>query len=136
MSIFGIIAICLLISVFVWVCAMIPDIMDDIYSVGARIGVGIGALLIFVGSVFVGIGINTENEKVFVKKYLAQKETIEISLEVEELSGFERLELVRQATELNGEVAERKAQFELWHFVVYDNTIYDNVELINLNRGN
>lgn len=134
MSIFGIITICLVISVVVWLFAMMPDIMDGIYSVGARIGIGIGALLIFIGSVFVGIGINTENEKVFVKKYLAQKQTIEMSLEVEELSGLERIELVRQATELNGELAERKAQFELWYFVVYDNTIYDNVELINLNK--
>ena len=37
-------------------------------------------------------------------------------------------------TELNGELAERKARFEIWHFVTYDNTIYDDVEFINL-RG-
>ena len=87
-------------------------------------------VVIWISAIFIGIGINTEEEKVFVKKYLAQKHTIEASLEAEELSGLERIELVKQATELNGELAERKATFELWHFVVYDNTIYDNVELI------
>ena len=58
-----------------------------------------------------------------------------MSLENEELSGLERIELVKQATELNGELAERKARVQLWHFVVYDNTIYDNVELIKLTKG-
>ena len=84
-------------------------------------------------SLHIGIGINTESEKIYVKEYLAKKETIEASLEIE-LSGLERLEIVKQVTELNGEIAERKASFELWHFVVYDNTIYDGVELIKLNK--
>ena len=91
---------------------------------------------------FIGIGIVTENEKVYVQKYLAQKQTIEMSLESEELTGLERVQLVTKATELNGEFAEKKARFNLWHFVVYDNTIYDGVELIDLkgdsarNNGN
>lgn len=136
MSIFGIIAICLLIwGIFFLVAVALPYALDCFEDyLYLKIATTI-TIMLFIGSIFIGIGLNTESEKVFVQKYLAQKETIEMSLEVEELSGLERLELVKQATELNGELAERKATFELWHFVVYDNTIYDNVELISLKKG-
>jgi hypothetical protein len=136
MSIFGIIGICLFICGCATLIGLLPCLCDDYWDwLFPKIFIPV-MIALFIGAIFIGIGINTENEKVFVKKYLAQKETIEASLEVEELSGLERIELVKQATELNGELAEKKARFDLWHFVVYDNTIYDNVEFINLNRGN
>lgn len=134
MNIFEIIGLTFLIAtilglIAVLVCCGIEEFIykDTNWYITTPVIIGV---VIWISAIFIGIGINTEEEKVFVKKYLAQKQTIESSLEVEELSGLERIELVKQATELNGELAERKARFELWHFVVYDNTIYDNVELI------
>lgn len=136
MSIFGIIGICFLIVFAIFLTYGL------IFAVGFEVESNlfwiisiICALLVWVGAVFIGIGINTQEGKVYVQKYLAQKQTIEMSLENEALTGLERIELVKQATELNGELAERKARFQLWHFVVYDNTIYDNVELIKLTKG-
>lgn len=73
-----------------------------------------------------------EGARVYVSGYLAEKYTIEMSLESEELSGLERIELVRQAAEANKELAEKKARFERWHHATYDRSIYDDVELIDL----
>lgn len=95
--------------------------------------IGIGA---WVGFAFIGVQLNTNSHRAYLQKYLIQKETIEMSLENDNLSGFERVELVKQATELNGELAEKKAYIKFWYSGVNDNTIYDNVEFINLNRGN
>ena len=136
MSILGIIPLCFLISGLLWMIIMSPQLMDGFYdSCLKTIIASIICISIFIGGIFAGIGLNTENEKIYVQKYLAQKQTIEMSLKNEDLTGLERIELVKQATELNGEVAKRKARFQLWHFVVYDNTIYDNVELIKLTKG-
>ena len=90
---------------------------------------------VWIGFIFIGIQINTNSEKAYLQKYLIQKETIEMSLENDNLSGFERVELVKQATELNGKLAEKKAYIKYWYSGVNDNTIYDNVEFINLNKG-
>lgn len=134
MNIFGIIALSFLILGLLYVFINIPCFVDEYFG-AYFITNSIIVAILWIASIFIGIGINTEEEKVYVQKYLAQKQTIEMSLENEELSGLEKIELVNQATELNGELAERKARFELWHFVVYDNTIYDEVELIDLTGG-
>lgn len=134
MSIFGIIALSFLIFALLYLVINIPCFVNE-YLGAYFITTSIIVPILWIASIFVGIGINTQEEKVYVKKYIAQKQTIEMSIENEELTGFERIELVKQATELNGEIAERKARFYLWHFVVYDNTIYDNVELIKLTKG-
>lgn len=89
--------------------------------------ISIGA---WIGLTFIGVELNTDSHKAYLQKYLAQKETIEMSLESDNLSGFERVELVKQASELNGELAERKAYIKYWYSGVSDNTIYDNIEFI------
>lgn len=131
MSIFWIIVICLVVVGILTLSALVPYFVDDFGNAYALVVVCVGAAL-FIGSIFAGIGISDENDKVYVQVYLAQKYTIEKSLDNADLSGFERLELVKQAAELNGEMATRKAEYYLWHHVHYDNTIYDGVELINL----
>lgn len=88
--------------------------------------------IIFVASMVVGINTNTSNEKVYIERYKAQKETIEQSLSSDALSGLERIELVNKAVDINGEVAARKAKSKLWYYVYTDKHIYDNVELIDL----
>ena len=61
---------------------------------------------------------------------MAQKETIEQSLESEALSGAERVQLVNKAVDINGELAERKTKYSMWYNVYFDNHIYDEVEFI------
>ena len=133
MSIFGIIGTTFLIAL---ACALIVLlIFFAIEPEGVLIPtitvVSVG-LIMWLGGVFIGIGLTTRDEKVYVKQYLAQKYTIEESLKNDSLTGLERIQLVNKATELNGELAGKKARFEMWDFVTYDNTIYDNVELIVL----
>lgn len=141
MSIFGIIGITFFISLLIWVFVGGAPIMADCYDGDEDkqkkhlFVVTIFSIIFWVAGIFIGIGINTENARVYVAKYLAQKQTIEMSLANEELTVLERVQLVTKATEINGEFARKKAKFELWHFVVYDNTIYDGVELIDLKGG-
>ena len=144
MSIFGIIGLSFFIFGIIYVLLMIPLAFSDEEDIPTKYPMIVSIIIpiLWVCSIFIGIGIVTEDEKVYVQKYLAQKQTIEMSLASEELTGLERVQLVTKATELNGEFAEKKARFNLWHFVVYDNTIYDGVELIDLkgdsvrNNGN
>lgn len=131
MSIFLIMGICLAICCLVYLIAVaVLGCFDRLDILVSSIGT-MTFFLIFILSIFIGIGVNTDSEKVYISKYLAEKETIEMSLESEQLSGLERVELVKKATELNGELAEKKAQYKLWHFVTYDNAMYDNIEFIN-----
>ena len=92
-------------------------------------------LLITLIGTFAEIGINTQDAKAYCAKFEAQKTTIEYSLECEDLSGLERVELVNKAVELNGELAEKKAWADVWHIVYYDNDIYGDLEPITFDRG-
>lgn len=80
------------------------------------------------------IAVGTTNEQAYIHKYMAQKETIESALSTESLSGFERVELVNKAVDLNGEFAERKYEYGRWFNVYFDTNMYDNVELIDLEK--
>ena len=135
MSIFGIIGIGFAISSVLFGIALAIIVSSDCSFGLASIIAAVVGVILWIAIVFVGIGLNTENEKVFIQEYLAKKQTIEISLQSESLTGYERVQLVNNAVELNGELAKKKATFNLWHFVVYDNTIYDGVEPIDLSGG-
>lgn len=89
-------------------------------------------IILFIGFIFAGIGISDNGDKKFVAEYQAQKYTIESSLENADLTGLERIELVKLATELNKDLAARKYNFNKWYNVHYDNSIYDDIEFINL----
>ena len=139
MSIFGIIGITFLCSLVVFLVAVLTGfIIDECSSTYINnepkfwIIISIVTLVAWIGFTFLGIGIADEDAKVWVQSYNAQKYTIEASLKNEDLTGLERIQLVQQAAELNGELATRKAAFDLWHHVHYDDTIYDGVELISL----
>lgn len=67
--------------------------------------------------------------------YEAQKITIEQSLDNEDLSGLERIELVNKASELNEWLAEEKIEISKWtKFDIYNSVKeqYANAEYINL----
>lgn len=132
MSIFGIIAITGLMAILVFcIGCLASDTAIWSYSdKGITIAAVIAAAVWIIG-ILVGIGLVTEDERIYVAKYEMQKTTIEESLESDTLTGLERIELVNKAIELNGELAERKARFDLWHTVHYDNSIYDDVDFIS-----
>ena len=135
MSIFEIITLAALIGVMVFliyllVVSAIND-FDDLSAIAFIAGCIVWIGVTITGT-FIGILINTEYERGYVNRYKAQKATIEMSLECEELSGLERIELVNKAVELNGEFAERKTQYDRWDYVCYDNSLYDGLDIINL----
>ncbi len=134
MSIFGIIGIAVLIAVLVFAVGMLIMIgANDCET--SRVGFIITAIVsacALIAGIFIGIGISDESDRIYVQQYLAAKHTIEVSLTTEDLTGFERMELVNQASAYNSELAGRKAKFDRWHCVHYDNTIYDGVEFISL----
>lgn len=79
------------------------------------------------------IKFQTNEELAYISNYLSQKETIEESLENELITGYERAALVSKSAELNGELAERKTQFNRWYNIYADDTIYDDVTPISFN---
>lgn len=92
-------------------------------------------ILTFTLTCCITITITTEEENIYVAQYVAQKQTIEQSLRNENLTGLERVELVQKATELNGELAKRKARYSKWYYVVWgEKNLYDDIELINLGK--
>lgn len=133
MSIFGIIGLSIMITAFIvafhfLICA----VMDNYDSALNKKTLVIYVVLTLV-AVFVGIAINTESETIFIDKYIAQKTTIEQSLESTSISDMERIELVNKAVDLNGELASHKSRYERWHHVTYDRTMYNDVEFIVFN---
>jgi Ethanolamine utilization protein EutJ (predicted chaperonin) len=138
MSIFLIILLAFLIGVLVGLIGLliisVCTDMDSPTVVHVIICVFISAI-VWIGGIFVGIGILTEEERAYVAQYEAQKYTIEASLVSDSLSGLERVELVNQAAIFNGEMAKRKVTFNRWDYVTYDPHMYDNVELIDITGG-
>lgn len=130
MSIFGIIGFSCLIGILVYAIGVLTVVIINDYEDTIFIVTIILTVITIILGVVAGIALTTSDEKIYVAKYEAQKTTIEQSLKSDMLGDFERIELVNEATELNGELAERKAKFELWHHVHFDNHIYDNVEFI------
>lgn len=131
MSIFGIIGISIGISICVLlICILIAFSIDK--ECDAKFWAFSLAIMaiVLVGGILLGVGISTTNERIYIARYEVQKQTIEQSLASNMLTGLERVELVNKAIELNGELAEHKAKFNLWHTIYYDNSIYDNVDFI------
>lgn len=133
MSIFGIILVSLLCAcgaalIGILIAMTVNSEDSDIIRVAIIV-----AFVVFILSIFIGIGINTEYARVWSANFEAQKTTIEQSLDSEVLAGLERIELVNKAAELNGELAERRASSELWHYVYYDEDIYSGIEPIIIN---
>lgn len=133
MNILGIIGISSLIGLLVLAVGMPVYITVEPYNKKLWLIVIFSIVaVVTISSVLIGIGLTTEYERIYVEKFNAQKATIELSIESESMSGFERATIVNRAAELNAELAERKARYNRWYFVCYDDTIYDNIEFIDL----
>lgn len=117
-----------LISALICLFADLND-CDSTKSTITAIVVGVSILL---ATIFIGIGLSDDSDRAYVQKYLAQKQTIEYSLRNDNLSGLERIDLVNKAIDINAKFAKKKAEYERWHHVHFDYSIYDGIELINL----
>lgn len=69
----------------------------------------------FILTVMGSLYIRVEMSRQWAVGYLAQKATIESSLQSDLLSGYERVALVQQATECNQELAERQYKASQWY---------------------
>lgn len=134
MSLFGIIGFSFLIAAISFCVGMVCILFNDYVSDKIVLLNAVISVVILISSVFIGIGINTTNERVYVSKYKVQKETIEASINSYVLGDLEKNKLVNKAIDINGEFAERKFRYSLWHHVHYDNHIYDNVDFIQFNK--
>lgn len=85
-------------------------------------------------SFFVPYYVEKEDSNSYVNSYAIKKATIEESLKNETLTGFERVELVKQATEINSDLAEKKYEITKW-YGFYLNKEIKNLEYIDLNVG-
>ena len=133
MSLIGIITIAFLIALLPLLIGSIIVTENDPYHIILAWIIVIGiSVAVWVGGVFIGIGLNTDEARTFIASYGAEKFTIEQSLNTDTLTGFERIELVKRASELNGELAARKEKSTFWHWVYFEKGIYDNVEFIDL----
>lgn len=84
--------------------------VEDHEKLFIRIGC-VAFILTVMGSLYIRVEISRQ----WAVGYLAQKATIESSLQSDLLSGYERVALVQQATECNQELAERQYKASQWY---------------------
>ena len=81
---------------------------------------------------FLGDFLENENLAREVEKYKANKFTIETSLQNNNLTGFERIDLVNQASDKNAWLAEKKYEIKQWYNFYLNKDIIIELELIDL----
>lgn len=105
------------------------NIYDNCYSTRSEVRcIVISAVVILTVSVGgITIGWYTERECTHkeIESYLISKETIEHSIPSNELSGFERIELVTRAVELNQWLAKKQYIAKQWYGVTIPDEILD-----------
>lgn len=132
MSLIGIIVLAFLCALVAFAIGMLVYTAADPYNeVLWFVIITIVAVAVLVGGIFLGIELTTGEARAFVASFKAEKTTIEYSINNDALSGLERVELVKLACELNGELAARKEKSTFWHWVYFEKGIYDNVEFID-----
>ena len=89
-------------------------------------------IILTVSGGLIGIYFNKINYDIYINSYIAKKEVIEQSLNNEILSDLEKIELVKQVIELNGELAENKVKYNKFICFYLDRNKINNIEMINL----
>ena len=69
----------------------------------------------FIASIFIGHYTEVESNHKYIVSYSIKKETIETSINSDNLSDIEKIELVKIATELNGELVEKQYKCGKWY---------------------
>lgn len=80
---------------------------------------------------FAGFYIEKQSNSKYVESYIATKQTIEVSLSSEVLTGLERVQLVEQAVTANAELASEKYTASKWYGFACDKRVL-GLEPINL----
>ena len=78
------------------------------------------------------IDLEKTNNGSWTQQYISQKQLIEDSLNNEKLSGLERVELVKQANELNAELIDKQIKCVKWYNFTMDDEVLE-LELVSLN---
>ena len=103
------------------------------FGENASIVVGVIVCIISVSLICGGLCTgDIHREKEFIANFEAQKTVIEESIQNESLTGYERIQLVDSAAELNGELAERKVKISHWYNFHIDNDLYNDISPISL----
>jgi hypothetical protein len=133
----GVILTALLVAL---VSALVGVIIGMIHAVAAKEEVYIAywtasfAIIGLIGGTIGGQFGVVDSANRYIVQYEAAKQTIESSLQNENLSGFERIELVKQATKYNKELSGKQYDATRWYNFQYDDRIFD-LEPINLEGG-
>lgn len=114
----------LILGILVTVCLITDSLTDEQETKIIKKGLTIGIILGIILSILFFFAFSYSESmsyKVELEGYKAKKYTIEQSLQNNELTGLERIELVNQAVELNGWLAETKCEIMKWtSFDVHD----------------
>lgn len=126
---FMLLVIFALIGLIIWISSLYDKKRVIIITITA-----IYSIIAITTSFFVPYYVAKEDSNSYVSRYTIGKATIEESLKSETLTGFERVELVKQATEINSDLAEKKYVITKW-YGFYLNKEIENLEYIDLNVG-
>ena len=85
---------------------------------------------------YLGAFLDNESLARQVEKYKSTKYTIEASLRNDDLTGLEKIELVKQASEQNSWLAEKKYEVKQWYRFYLDKDIVLELEMIDLEKEN
>lgn len=81
-------------------------------------------LIIFIASMVIGGYMEYEANNRAIADFISQKQSIEASLNDDRLTGFERAEIVKLASELNGELSRMQYQATKWYgFAINDKVL-------------
>lgn len=97
--------------------SLITDFMSKNYE---KVGASLMIAGFFAGML---VGYNVEVHRIgsYIDQYTVVKTTIESSIHNDQLSGFEKIELVKQATEENKELAAKQYDARQWYgFMIPD----------------
>ena len=121
----------LIASVFSLICcAIIPKSDDELTNKQETILIII-FIVVWIISIVIGCYIENQKLKVETEQYRAVKETIETSLQSDKLTGLERIELVKQASEQNAWLKGTQYKVQQWYNFYLSKDILE-VEIINI----
>jgi high-affinity Fe2+/Pb2+ permease len=129
MVIGGVLGICFGALVALIVYSVVNEISDE--TIANFVGIMIIIVTLILG-LFLGGYADKIDYKKYISEYNSKKYTIEQSLKNEDLKGLEKIELVKQATEINGELANKKVEYNtIWYFFI-DKSELNKLEGIDL----
>ena len=106
----GLVLVCF--AILIGIPSTVPTAKIRVVKIVMTLCIGFA---MFVTSVCVGHYIEVESNHKYIASYSIKKETIEVSINSNNLSDIEKIELVKIATELNGELAEKQYKCGKWY---------------------